>query len=656
MGRVKSLFKIFCLDRRRDQDSQNPYSQTDDVSHLATPPITITATTTTSSNNSTPLCERIRQDQKSLYHQDCDHNNHRSDVPDWSNDPTDQSPNDIAVITHHSPQLENNNNNNINNNNDNNVNSHNNNNNDDSHNESSQPSPPSASSMVHDSNGILNPQNSQIPSTSNQAQYIQQNQNNNDNNNNNNNLNEVRNNQSQSQNQNLPSMVRGIEYDLTGRNHNGPMTKLSYDIISVREPLAKILAERQQFQNQRQLLTDHEYIEVYGERGSSCFYEEIAGSTTSSATYDQIGAVSNHNYQVLANAYAVNRPNDNYDRGHYELAGNSQDENDGSINPYSEAVSNGPSNFRPQQNELNFQANHSTEPPQSVPLYSVINKAKLRSNNPNTSKINDRSYPPEPPPKNLLVALKPNPSAIHYNNHLNYQQINNQNNNDNHLKYQQINQLSSGPRSLSPSNPNSIQNNPSSSSISTTNLINTNHQASSNFFRDHTNSPHVDSNSNIFHIPKPPPRLSKQSIYNFNSNRPLPLPDSSERDIPTPIESTRNNNDLKPINNQENDPNKTDTDSNGYELLTPAFDDDQIDVGYEKIGDLTDRGSLASQLCNLHALENGGYESVQPIYSSPTNALIEPNYEAITPAKASEMAAAATAKLNTVAKVLGPEP
>jgi hypothetical protein len=101
---------------------------------------------------------------------------------------------------------------------------------------------------------------------------------------------------------------------------NGTSSKLSYDIISVREPLAKILAERQELlraqQQQRQVLGEHDYIEVYNERGSSCFYEEINGSITSSATYDQIGANSNHNYAVVNrpnNAYAVvNRPNNAY--------------------------------------------------------------------------------------------------------------------------------------------------------------------------------------------------------------------------------------------------------------------------------------------------------------------------------------------------------
>lgn len=126
------------------------------------------------------------------------------------------------------------------------------------------------------------------------------------------------------------------EADLLHRLSSGQNTKLSYDIISVREPLAKILA-------QRQLLGDHEYVEVYNERGSSCFYEEIAGSTTSSATYDQIGNQSNHNYQAIR-----------------------------------------------QEAEVTTSSDHMDTISQSTPVYSVINKATRRNNS---------CMPPKPPPK-----------------------------------------------------------------------------------------------------------------------------------------------------------------------------------------------------------------------------------------------------------------
>lgn len=59
-------------------------------------------------------------------------------------------------------------------------------------------------------------------------------------------------------------------------------TEISYNKISVREPLARVLAER--------AALEHTYNEVEEERFSS-FYEEIAGSTNSSVTYTKIGDV-----------------------------------------------------------------------------------------------------------------------------------------------------------------------------------------------------------------------------------------------------------------------------------------------------------------------------------------------------------------------------
>lgn len=59
-------------------------------------------------------------------------------------------------------------------------------------------------------------------------------------------------------------------------------TEISYNKISVREPLARVLAER--------AALEHTYNEVEEERFSS-FYEEIAGSTNSSVTYTKIGDI-----------------------------------------------------------------------------------------------------------------------------------------------------------------------------------------------------------------------------------------------------------------------------------------------------------------------------------------------------------------------------
>lgn len=66
-------------------------------------------------------------------------------------------------------------------------------------------------------------------------------------------------------------------------NDPSVQTEISYNKISVREPLARVLAER--------AALEHTYNEVEEERFSS-FYEEIAGSTNSSVTYTKIGDVN----------------------------------------------------------------------------------------------------------------------------------------------------------------------------------------------------------------------------------------------------------------------------------------------------------------------------------------------------------------------------
>lgn len=371
-----------------------------------------------------------------------------------------------------------------------------------------------------------------------------------------------------------------------------PATKLSYDIISVREPLAK-LAERQQIQLSQQ----HEYIEVYGERGSSCFYEEIAGSTTSSATYDQIGVPSNHNYQVLINAYA-NRSNgsriDNEDNDEDETnsnRGNSSNDTPKEDNIYQ--VENVPSTSDANQSTI-----HAPIVSQSIPVYSVINKATRRSNAIMRATV-DSCCPPQPPPKNLSTHQPP-PSAINT-----YQEP------STIVNTQDITANRSSPQLPS-----------TSSYIGGSNNI----SESKTYLENHSR------------LPQPPPRSSRLSMFKA-TNRPLPLPDKFV--------------DASSSNGLDYDPMRHD-DENGYELLTTNFDDDQIDAGYEKIRE-TNRysgGSLSSQFCPLQVLDNGGYESVQPIYSSPSNALVEPNYEAIGPATASEIAAAATARLNAAAAVI----
>jgi hypothetical protein len=71
---------------------------------------------------------------------------------------------------------------------------------------------------------------------------------------------------------------------------NSRKNEISYNTISVREPLAKVLAERAN--------SEHHYNEVEEERVSS-FYEEIAGSTASSVTYSKIGDIVINDNNVI---------------------------------------------------------------------------------------------------------------------------------------------------------------------------------------------------------------------------------------------------------------------------------------------------------------------------------------------------------------------
>lgn len=78
-------------------------------------------------------------------------------------------------------------------------------------------------------------------------------------------------------------------YDLS--TDEEPATKeVSYNKISVREPLSKVLADRA-------AAIEHHYTEVYDENNS--FYEEIAGSTNSSVTYTKIGDIMTDNQNQL---------------------------------------------------------------------------------------------------------------------------------------------------------------------------------------------------------------------------------------------------------------------------------------------------------------------------------------------------------------------
>lgn len=431
---------------------------------------------------------------------------------------------------------------------------------------------------------------------------------------------------------------------------NGLTTKLSYDIISVREPLAKILSERQLLlqaqQQQRLLLGDHDYIEVYGERGSSCFYEEIAGSVTSSATYDQIGVGSNHNYQVLINAYASNRPNiQNNDENNPSSSSNSNNESqepnrsqenmydvtnppdqvDGNHGEPSTSIS--PERLNANQNLLEEQQhdNRVMQASQSIPVYSVINKATRRSNPIRRIGL-ENDLPPRPPPKNLFLNQH-SLSAIHtYNEPSNTQPANG-------------------------NSPSSSSTRPWSPAAQLPSTSSYNHNHSNNADKDKTNTNLTNNHHRGARLPQPPPRFSKHPAFNA-TDRPLPHPDekfNNDNNIASSSNnatSTKTNSNSANIaiantskeNNNNNDRNTTNRNSsrddessnNGYELLRSNLDDDLLDVGYEKIRE-SNRYSgenVSSQLYQMH-LDNGGYESVQPIYSSPSGVLAEPNYEAI---------------------------
>ena len=140
-------------------------------------------------------------------------------------------------------------------------------------------------------------------------------------------------------------------------------TEISYNKISVREPLARVLAER--------AALEHTYNEVEEERFSS-FYEEIAGSTNSSVTYTKIGDVG-----VGAIAPAYSEVGAVYQDPGYEVIRHSDSEAD----PGYEVISKAPSSSkkagsRSQEEEEVEVADPGYEvvkpTPQSRPLVEVV--------------------------------------------------------------------------------------------------------------------------------------------------------------------------------------------------------------------------------------------------------------------------------------------
>jgi len=370
-------------------------------------------------------------------------------------------------------------------------------------------------------------------------------------------------------------------------------TKLSYDIISVREPLAKVLAERQR---ERFAISDHDYIEMSGDRGSSCFYEEIAGSTTSSTAYDQVDGVSNHNYQPLVHNYAVARPlgrsnrmeDDNWDRtsaysdehttgdDRTDIESSPREPIPGPSNNLESPVKQRPSTREP-DSLIPVSKRETISDQKPTPVYSVINKA-ARTNN-SSNRVGDaESRPPQPPPKNYSITMQANISS----ERLSREPI--------ELTYSKQVKSPESERSREPSNDDKLR--------------------------------------------LPPPRSEKPLQPNENSNS------NNDRPLPVPHTDDSMNNNTVAISNRNLSPEEDGVDDNGYELLICNFEDEQTDVGYEKIRESNRHScnSLSQQSRPLPLIDNGGYESLQPIYASPSHTVGEPNYEAIWPT-APELAA-----------------
>lgn len=621
MGRIKGFFCSFCLDGRVDSGSgDTAFDRTIDVSHLATPHVTSSPTvkvarslTPQTSDGNVLSRNNVEVQQASNSHDypvapaqshSCNYQQSQQG-PDQQGNLTDELSSHVRPDSSHNREAG----------------------------PSSQSSPPCSQPQHpnHAFASLLSERNEQDPVEPQQLRRPQS-----------------REHLPPQDVQSPPPPPLAVARNSLPSTSAGPTTKLSYDIISVREPLAKILAERQQLlqnqQQQRQILGDHEYIEVYGERGSSCFYEEIAGSVTSSATYDQIGANSNHNYQVLINAYAVAnrqpvanhvnyesnhtaqnvtpssnsnaRPgtNDNENRENtYDVTSHPSDRLDGAS---CAAGFSGDAQERiaPPANvglyvdaPSNPDSSENAHLTQSIPVYSVINKATRR-----TSSIMRVTYadarPPKPPPKNSFISHPhSSTSAMTADTNGTSQETNAQR-----------------AWNLSPQTPST------SSYLEEPRTAN---DKSEQAIFNHRNN----------RLPQPPPRPSKNSAFNHTADRPLPSPNGN-------LDKLNNN-----IYNQTLDQNLLNRDediesiNNGYELLKTNLEDDQIDVGYEKIRESNrySGGSISSQFYSRQLLDNGGYESVQPIYSSPSNC-----YEVLNPATASEIAAAAAAKLNILEKFL----
>lgn len=188
-------------------------------------------------------------------------------------------------------------------------------------------------------------------------------------------------------------------------------SKPSYHVISVREPLAKVLADRRnQEEENLSVKGEHKYAEVTGFRTSPSLYEEIADSTNSSSVYDRLDVASGHAYQSMnignepQRRQAIAESSNQFTGVKMDLGESSKGNQD---RPFAR-VGVASSSIANNNNDINDCSKSSSSlfaPDQApAPIYSVINKTR-------PSCRADTRLPP-PPPKNL-IAFSPLPTP-HY--------------------------------------------------------------------------------------------------------------------------------------------------------------------------------------------------------------------------------------------------
>lgn len=167
--------------------------------------------------------------------------------------------------------------------------------------------------------------------------------------------------------------------------------EISYNKISVREPLSKVLAER--------AILEHHYNEV-DEEGNSCFYEEIAGATNSSVTSfvdeSKLGRQSSDEADVITDpGYEVVKFHQQKSEPCYAIIDKSLN-NSGNDEPDSQTMSaHGNKTDRQSDKEDYSLADPGYEvvnfsPQKSEPCYAIIDK---NSNNSKNTGIDESCQP-----------------------------------------------------------------------------------------------------------------------------------------------------------------------------------------------------------------------------------------------------------------------